>query len=431
MNRHELKEKCRALFGKGKGTSWIEIAPNAILEAAIAEGKPPVTSYVFEGAQQPAQQVAVASAPAEQPAAQAVQVAPDVASAEELIKKATNMLSALKTRQEAPAVKRDPLQVGEKIKFMGMEFPIIKTKRPDLIKPIDPTYCWDKKRAQKIALALATGQRLFLVGPRGCGKSSIVDEVCANVRRPCLRVNLHGDVMASTFVGEKTIDNQGKIVFAYGVLPQCMRDGVVLILDELPSAPSDIMLVLQRVAEGGPLVLMENGGEIIEPAPGFQIFATGNDALGDQQGIYTACKVMDASTLDRYHGVLHFDYMSKKSEKTVLSKKHPSLVQKGDLLDRLVELASQVRKARKNGDVTYDFSMRRLVSFCKFCEERQPFYSDDKSLIASCAEDAIIGLAGEGDRPKLADLVQRHFDVQTQVESVAVEVEGAEQEVTA
>ena len=32
-------------------------------------------------------------------------------------------------------------------------------------------------------------------------------------------------------------------------------------------------------------------------------------------------------------------------------------------------------------------------------------------------------LAGEGDRAKIADMVQRHFDVQTQVESVEVETE--------
>jgi cobaltochelatase CobS len=443
MNRHELKEKCRAAFGRGKGTSWIEIAPNEVLEKALAENKAPTTSYTWataaagaaavEALAQPVSAAEIATNTTVLPEKSIIEAAlvhnvaaeeQSRASAEELIKKAQNMLSALKTRpaHQAP-VATDPVKETKSRTFQGVEFPITKHKRSDLVPAKDPGYCWDKNRAQKVALALANEQRIFLVGPRGCGKSTLVEQVCAQVGRPCLRVNMHGDVTASSFVGEKTIDNQGKIVFAYGVLPQAMKEGVVLILDELPSSPPDITLVLQRVSEGGPLVLMENGGEIIEPAKWFQIFATGNDILGDQQGIYTACKVMDASSLDRYHGVIQFTYMTKASEKKVLLKKYPDIAQYGDLVDRVVELARQVREARKNNDVTFDFSMRRLLSFCEFLVTRRRFIADDKKLIASAAEDAIIGMAGEGDRPKLTDMVQRHFDVQTSVEQVQVENE--------
>ena len=235
----------------------------------------------------------------------------------------------------------------------------------EFIPEHDPYFQPDDKLFELIALGAKLNTPVLLHGPTGCGKSSSVMEMAAILSQPIRRVSLNGDFAAADFIGEKTIqaDENGLSIVSWqdGLLPQAMRAGHWLLVDEVDTAHPSVIFALQSVLEGAPLVLAGNGGEIVPPHDFFRLFATANTlGYGDDTGMYTGTKIMNEATLDRFGIVERVNYLEPEAEATVLkSKTNIDLA----TAKQMVKVAHEVRQGYDMQACYCTFSTRRLINW--------------------------------------------------------------------
>ena len=263
-----------------------------------------------------------------------------------------------------------------------------------------------KTQWNALGIALQEGEPALMVGPTGCGKSAGFLELAARLNQPVRRVNLHGDVRVADFLGEKVVEvdpetEQSVVRWKDGILPQAVRTGQWLLLDELDAAPPQILFVLQGLLEkGGNLVLTGNEGEVIKPHANFRVVATANTlGRGDESGLYAGTHVLNEAFLDRFGVVLECDYPTMAQEGKILKKKNPTLTDED--ANKMVAVANAVREAFKRDECAVTFSTRRLLSWAR------------KTVIMKDAQKAsdiavLNKMTGE-DRKFVSDLIQRHW----------------------
>lgn len=237
----------------------------------------------------------------------------------------------------------------------GAEHPLIP-------KP-DPTFVWTDT-CKDVADAIEHNERVFIYGPSGTGKSSLVRQIAALTKRPCRRVSLNGETSVADFVGHWTVNEKKETVFVRGILPQALEQGHILQLDEVDAMQPEVGFVLQQVLEPHGHLLLTDTGEDIAPHADFRLVATANTiGFGSDSGLYASgTHTLNYSWLDRWDVVVHMDFLPAKQEVDLLRARHPSLNK--DLLKKLVKAAGDLRKAHSEEQLTTVVSTRRLLALC-------------------------------------------------------------------
>ena len=201
------------------------------------------------------------------------------------------------------------------------------------------------------------GRSIYLTGPAGSGKTSLPEQMAARLAWPCATLSCNGRVERADVVGYLGLKDGGT-AFIDGPLTRAMRDGHIMILDEGDSLPPSVTLVLNRVLEGGPLLIPETG-ETVSPHSDFRVAFTGNTrGRGDTTGTYRARQVQDAAVLDRFLFV-EVDYPTQEEELSILAKKYANLPK--EIAEILVNLAKETRAAYQGGELGAPISTRGLV----------------------------------------------------------------------
>lgn len=219
------------------------------------------------------------------------------------------------------------------------------------------------------------GDAFFLGGPTGSGKTSGVTEVLSRLNWPCQQVTAHGRLELSDLIGQfklvsKTPGETPVMEFVYGVLPTAMKYGHVLLINELDYADPSEISGLNDVIEGRPLVITENGGEVIKPHPMFRVIATGNSkGNGDVTGLHSGIQTQNIAFMDRFR-FCWLGYMDAVSEEKILQAKVPNMPKQ--IRERLITVANAVRtqflgESGTGGDGTLSITMstRTVVRWAK------------------------------------------------------------------
>lgn len=230
----------------------------------------------------------------------------------------------------------------------------------------DPHFVWSKDLLRDLHafMEVPAGDGLFLTGPTGCGKSSAVRQYCAVRCWPMVDMTVGQRTEILDLIGHHALRG-GQTLFVHGPLALALRDGMALVLNEGDRLDPAQTSLLNGVLDGAPLVIPENGGEIIRPHPRFRLVVTGNSAgQGDATGLYQGVLQQDLAFLDRFRTV-RCGYMAAEAEAALLERAHPLVPV--DLRTRMVEVANAIRALFMGGDdpgsaqLTVTMSTRTLL----------------------------------------------------------------------
>ena len=202
---------------------------------------------------------------------------------------------------------------------------------------------------------------VFITGLSGNGKTMMVEQVCAKLKRECYRVNVTIETDEDDLIGSNTLVD-GNIVFREGPVLKAMRKGAVLLIDEIDLASNKIMC-LQSILEGSGY-LNKKTGEYISPEKGFTIVATANTkGKGSDDGRFIGTNVLNEAFLERFSITMEQEYPTNAIEKKILIKEFERLeiTDQEDYVTNLVTWADVIRKSFFEGAIDELISTRRLV----------------------------------------------------------------------
>jgi hypothetical protein len=199
---------------------------------------------------------------------------------------------------------------------------------------------------------------VFITGLSGNGKTLMVEQVCATLKRECLRVNISIETDESDLLGGPTLVN-GNVVNRDGPVLQAMKKGAILLIDEVDRGSNKLMC-LQGILEGKPYYNKKNG-EVVHPAKGFNVIATANTkGRGSEEGRYLS-QILDDAFLERFPITVEQEYPDTKTEKKILTP----LIEDKVFVENLCQWADVVRKSFIEGATDEIISTRRLVHIAK------------------------------------------------------------------
>jgi len=199
---------------------------------------------------------------------------------------------------------------------------------------------------------------VFVTGLSGNGKTLMIEQVCHELGRECVRVNISIETDKNDLLGGPTLIN-GNVVNRDGPVIVAMKRGAILLIDECDRGSNKLMC-LQGIMEGKPYY-NEKTGEVVYPAPGFNIIATANTkGRGSDEGKYLS-QILDDAFLERFVITVEQEYPEPKTEKKILS----ALISDADFVENLVQWADVIRKSFDEGATDEIISTRRLVHIAK------------------------------------------------------------------
>lgn len=246
---------------------------------------------------------------------------------------------------------------------------------------------------------------VFITGHSGGGKTLMVEQVCAELKRECIRINISIETDETDLLGGPTLIN-GNVVNRDGPVLLAMKKGAVLLIDEVDRGSNKLMC-LQGILEGK-AYFNKKSGEMVHPAPGFTIVATANTkGQGSDEGKYLA-QILDSAFLARFIITVEQEFAAINVERKILKV----LIPDETVCENLSKWAEVTRKSFKEGAVDEVISTRKLVHIAQTYEI---FKNLEKSM------ELCLSIFDEGTKNAFIDLYSK-ISVQPADSATAEEV---------
>lgn len=276
---------------------------------------------------------------------------------------------------------------------------------------IDPAYVFSDDQVRRLQTWWhgKVKKSIFLTGPTGCGKTTLLEQFAARVGADFFIVPCHGKMDMAELLGSKGIAKDGSTFFEYGTGVRAMQHKrpCILAMDEMNFVPPGSIGLLNRITELKSFTIPETG-EVINPMPWVRIAATGNAVdRGDDAVRYRGTQAMNVALLNRFLG-MRMNYMEPMQEAAMLNKAIPGLHPK--LIERLVELANEIRKGFEQGTLEVVMSTRTLLDMAQALFDRKTLVIRNPVDEVNWVMDfCLTGLARPEDRDVASRLVQDMF----------------------
>ena len=282
-------------------------------------------------------------------------------SGQKVVKKTEAVIKAEKKK----TLKKDQEVLNEVVASPVVKETVFSEKLSDtvvsLIPKKDPQYVsWGHFKDIKTILERKIFYPIFVTGLSGNGKTSMIHEVCAKLKRDLVRINITIETDEDDLLGGFRLVN-GETVWQDGPLVVAMKTGAVALIDEIDLASHKIMC-LQPIMEGQPIYLKKIN-QVVYPEPGFNVVATANTkGKGSEDGRFMGTNILNEAFLDRFAATFYQEYPSVSHETKILKKqfaKHE--IKEDDFVDNLVKWADVIRKSFNEGAVDEIITTRRLI----------------------------------------------------------------------
>lgn len=212
---------------------------------------------------------------------------------------------------------------------------------------VDPDYVFRTDVVRDLAIFWTDPweRAAMMIGPKGSGKTTVVEQWHARTCTPLYVVNGHKRITQEELFGQYLPTDGGGLVWQDGPVLRAAREGASVLINELNAIESGITIALNDIAQAGSRVTNPVTGEVFDPAEGFRIFGTmnpvGRDAVQYQR------QELDPSTRERFFWI-EVGYPTETEEIAIVGKEFALMSDLGDgatmsMAKMMVELAGEVR----------------------------------------------------------------------------------------
>ncbi len=153
---------------------------------------------------------------------------------------------------------------------------------------------------EKILRIVSIGHPVMMVGPAGCGKTTIVEHIARGLNLPFYITNAINDT--HELIG--FIDGHGK----YHITPfrNAFQNGGVWVADEIDAWNASVLLTANSALANGYIVFPDDPRPVMRH-PAFRMVATANTFGTGADRVYIGRNELDAASLDRF-ATIEVDY---------------------------------------------------------------------------------------------------------------------------
>ena len=106
------------------------------------------------------------------------------------------------------------------------------------IPKVDDAYVFPVPQTELTVMGLINGDKCLVFGPKGSGKSSLLEQICARLRIPYVRVNGRRDMESSALFGQPSFNPATGVSYVHGPAGILAMHGGLLCVDEISAVLS-------------------------------------------------------------------------------------------------------------------------------------------------------------------------------------------------
>lgn len=164
---------------------------------------------------------------------------------------------------------------------------------------LDPNYLWPKETPDIIA-ALSSGFNVYISGDRGTGKSSLVRNIAALLKRPLFQIGFHSETASSELFGFFGVNSEGMEWVPGDLLKAMQTPFAVIDLSEISAARPELTMQLTSVLETSDRSVFV-GGKRYGVHPTVWFVATSNDdGSGEKSGRFHGTRAVNPAIISRF-----------------------------------------------------------------------------------------------------------------------------------
>lgn len=260
----------------------------------------------------------------------------------------------------------------------------------------------------ELEIAISTKANINLVGPPGCGKSTIKDILLAQVHADFRKVQCHKGLDVEELFGGPVADGKGGITTKLGEIALCARDGIPVGMEEVDTLHPDRVFPLFPLLGPDKWIDIQLGAETVRvnKHPDFFVIGTSNtNGTGDYNGAFAGTEIMNSALADRFSYTINVDYLKPDQELKVVVLKTGV---EESVAQEMIEVAYDTRERAAAQEGVQALSTRRLIAWAQAIVAAEAL---GKNLsITRAANIAILNRAPEEYREAMAEVINRKFN---------------------